>query len=241
MKIFRNIIAGACLVTLGVVFYYAYIVLEARAATPVIVREALAADKMKLKVSDLSKWQLDALLAVEDPAFYSHNGIDLQTKGAGLTTITQALVKIFYFENFRPGIAKFRQSLIAKYALDPLVPKDDQLALFINYIYLGRAAGGPVYGFNNAAEAYFNKPFNKLKQDEYLSLVAMIIAPKNFGILSNPGANAERTRRIKMLLAGRYRPVSLMDLYYGQLDEETQKGLAPASYFPSIYGGEESK
>jgi hypothetical protein len=32
-----------------------------------------------------------------------------------------------------------------------------------------------------------------------------------------------------------------MDIYYGQLDEQTQKGLAVASYFPSIYGGDDGE
>lgn len=26
-----------------------------------------------------------------------------------------------------------------------------------------------------------------------------------------------------------------MDIYYGKLDAETRKGLAPASYFPGLY------
>lgn len=46
-----------------------------------------------LDISDLSAWQLDALLKIEDPAFYRHKGVDLKTPGAGLTTITQSLVK----------------------------------------------------------------------------------------------------------------------------------------------------
>lgn len=223
------------LTALCVCLYYSAIVVKARAQTPAIIAKALSGDRIKLKVSGLSKWQLDALLAVEDPSFYTHNGVDLKTPGAGITTITQALVKIFYFDHFKPGIAKLKQTLIARFALDPLVSKDDQLTLYINYVYLGNARGTQVYGFDDAARIYCNKPFKKLNQDEYLSIIAMPIAPNNFNIFSKPGANAERTKRIKKVVSGEYKPVNLMDQYYGKLDEETQKGLAPASYFPKTY------
>ena len=65
----------------------------------------------------------------------------------------------------------------------------------------------------------------------------MIIAPNNFSILNRPAANIERTQRIKKVISGEYQPKQLIDVYYGKLDTETQKGLPPASYFPSIYKG----
>ena len=222
-------------IILCLIVYYAIEIIIARVNTPKIIRKALNSDIIKLQVNGLSKWQLDALLAIEDPNFYNHHGIDLKTPGAGITTITQGLVKIFYFDHFKPGIAKLKQSLIACWALDPLITKHDQLTLFINYIYLGSVQGKPVYGFAEAAEAYYKKPFNKLSQDEYLSIVAMIIAPMNFNIITHAKANAERTGRIKKVISGEYKPKGLMDLYYGKLDEETVKGLAPASYYPAIY------
>jgi hypothetical protein len=38
------------------------------------------------------------------------------------------------------------------------------------------------------------------------------------------------------VISGEYKPKGLMDLYYGELNEEEAKsGLAPASYFPEIY------
>ncbi len=152
-----------------------------------------------------------------------------------MTTITQSLVKIYYFKHFKPGLAKIQQTLIARFALDPLTSKDDQLTLFINNLFFGNVAGKPVIGFEAAARIYYQKPLNQLNEEEYLSIVAMIIAPVNFNILNRPAANAERTRRIKKVVSGEYKPKQLMDIYYGELDPETQKGLAPASYFPSIY------
>ena len=55
------------------------------------------------------KW----LLIVEDPTFETHEGIDLTTPGAGITTITQSLSKRLAFDDFQPGIAKLRQTAYA--------------------------------------------------------------------------------------------------------------------------------
>lgn len=220
---------------LAVLGYYLIIIIKARVETPRIIGQALRAENMVLKVSDLSEWQLNALLKIEDPAFYRHKGVDLRTPGAGLTTITQGLVKMYYFERFEAGLAKIKQTLIARFALDPLVAKDLQLQLFINNVYLGDVNGEPVYGFDKAARVYYGKPVNQLSQKEYLSIVAMINSPQGFHILKRPAANAERTERLMKVVSGEYRPKHLMDMYYGKLDRETQKYLAPASYFPKLY------
>ncbi|WP_234902631.1 transglycosylase domain-containing protein [Agrobacterium larrymoorei] len=50
------------------------------------------------------------LLAVEDPNFSTHSGVDFSTPGAGLTTITQSAAKRLAFEEFHPGIGKIRQT-----------------------------------------------------------------------------------------------------------------------------------
>lgn len=234
-KVVKNIFLVFAIIILGIVTYYVVVVMKARIDTPKIVEQVLKSDNITLEVKDLSPWQLNALLAIEDPNFYGHNGIDLKTPGAGITTITQGLVKKYYFKSFKAGIAKVKQTFVARFALNPLVSKDDQLKLFINNVYLGNVRGQLVIGFDNAARIYYNKPVNKLSEDEYLSIVAMIVAPKTFNILNKPEANKERTRRIKKVVSGEYKPKTLMDIYYGTLDSETIKELAPVSYFQDIY------
>ncbi len=209
--------------------------LKARRDTPGIVRAALAPGRIKLPLSALPRRRIDELLKVEDPAFLSHSGVDNVTPGAGLTTITQALAKIFYFREFKPGFAKLKQTLVARYALHPLVSKQDQLTLFLNYAYLGHCGGAEVRGFADAARCYYRKDVARLGEDEYLSLVAMLIAPDAFSPVLNPRANRERVGRIKELAAGRYKPAHHMDVYYGPVDPATRTALAPASYLEGIY------
>lgn len=211
--------------------YYTVEIIKARNYTRQVVSHYPRSASCVLKFEDLSDRQLKILLTVEDPAFFTHKGVDLTTPGAGLTTITQSLVKIFYFNNFKPGLAKIKQTLVAFFALDPLVSKEDQLTMFLNYAYLGEGARG----FAQAANVYFKKPFSALSEDEYISLVAMVNAPKTFNVRRQPGRNAERSARIKALIEGRYKPKGLCDLYYGQLDEAAQKEVAPMSYFQRYY------
>jgi membrane carboxypeptidase/penicillin-binding protein len=143
----------------AVLAYSTVVVVQARRATPEIVDTLMKSGKIVLRPEQFPKGWIEALLRVEDPQFFTHHGIDLSTPGAGLTTITQGLVKQLYFERFTPGFAKLKQSLIAIFALDALVSKDTQLQLFINTVYLGENEGQSVNGFAQGAQAYFGKRF----------------------------------------------------------------------------------
>jgi membrane carboxypeptidase/penicillin-binding protein len=195
----------------AVLVYYAAEIIIARIKAPRITTGILQSDGIRLQFSDLSTRRLEILLSVEDPDFFNHRGVDLKTPGAGLTTITQSLVKKLYFKNFKPGVRKIKQTLIARFALDPLVSKEDQLVIFINtfdFCYETR-------GFAEASEFYYGKAFSELSEDEYISLVAMCIGCGSYNLIHNAERNAERVARIKKLLSGEYIPMGMKDIYYG--------------------------
>ena len=226
--------------------YYFYAVYNAKGYTNKIISQDLQesqwrkpngmVSKFEIRSHGLSKRQLEILLKVQDPVFYDHKGIDLSTPGAGLTTITQAIVKKLYFDNFKPGIAKIKQSLIAKFVVDDLISKDDQITLFINMMYFGKVNGKPIIGLESAAKAYYQQPVKMLTEEQYISLIAMIVMPGTFHILDHPAWNKDRTNRIKALVAGNYKPKGLMDQYYGELPQEViNAGLPAFSYFGDSY------
>lgn len=93
-KPLKLVLLGLALPILFIFCYYSVVILQARRETPQLIGRALHAG-LALRASDLSPWQRRALLAIEDPAFYRHHGVDLKTPGAGLTTITQSLVRAF--------------------------------------------------------------------------------------------------------------------------------------------------
>ncbi|HRW30040.1 MAG TPA: transglycosylase domain-containing protein, partial [Emcibacteraceae bacterium] len=125
--------------------------------------------------SEISDKRLSLLLKVQDENFFTHGGTDFLL--GRMTTISQSLVKYLYFENFQKGIQKIRQSLIARFAFDPLVSKDKQLNLFLNLVYMGQVDGKEVRGFNQAAHVYFNKDLSDISDEEYLSLLVMLSSP----------------------------------------------------------------
>lgn len=209
--------------------YYLNEVRVARRDTPEFVQRAWQVNGRRLSSADLQSHRREVLLAVEDPAFFRHRGVDLETPGAGMTTITQGLVKLMYFPGgFKKGIAKIRQTLIAQYALDALVSKEDQLDLFLNMAYMGSRDGKPVRGFAQAARAYFGKEFSELSDAEFRSLVAMVIAPN--GLVPGTPAHMRRLQRIDAYLSGTILPSSVLDVEYegkrhGTRGEEILMGL----------------
>lgn len=185
---------------------------RAKQRTAEVLREANAGE---LRLADLDPRRKAMLLKVEDPGFYAHKGVDYSTAGQGATTLTQGLVKRFYFDGgFKPGFAKIEQSLIARFVFDPALSKDKQLQAYLNHAYLGRAAGGAVIGYAAGARAYFNREFRELTDEQFLSLLAMTIAPNELDPVQHAAANRERVRRIQRLLQGSCAPSGLGDVRY---------------------------
>jgi len=193
--------------------YYSWEIYDARVHTKSYVAEAYEKWGNTVEISELGPKRIDLLLAVEDPTFFEHRGVDLKTPGAGMTTLTQGLVKLLYFPGgFKPGIAKIRQTLIAQYALDALVSKDEQLRLFLNIASFGSENRRQIHGFDSASRTYFNKKIAELTDQEFLSLVAMFIGPNAL----KPGTdkNLRRVQSIQAFLAGEIVPASVLDVGY---------------------------
>jgi len=206
----KSVLVCLLAVAAVVVGYYSVAVVEARNKTPGIVASYYSSGAIKIPAKSLSARQLEILLKVEDPSFYEHHGVDFKTPGAGWTTITQALAKQFYFAEFRQGPMKIAQTLYARFALDPLVSKQQQLDIFINTLYYGNGT----YGLLDAARYYYGKTPGELSEDEFISLSGSLIAPDQLNVEDHPEENSERVRRIKAMLDGTYTPKGLFDITY---------------------------
>ena len=187
--------------------YYTADAVHLRSKTPQLFEDAVAAVAHPVSRTELADWQRDALLAIQDPNFFRHDGTDFG--GGVMTTITQALAKQLYFDGYERGVAKIRQSVLARFALDAVIAKDDQLDLFLGSVYLGHVRGAPVHGFREAAQVFFGKPLQDLRDDEFLALLATLPAPNRIGPHADPDANAEQARRIAMLVKGDCRRAGL--------------------------------
>ena len=161
---------------------------------------------------NLAPRRVAALLAVEDPTFWTNKGIDHSTSGAGMTTLSQSLGKRIFFAHFRPGYRKGELIALTRFALYPQVDKDRTLRAWIARVELGSSKGRRVIGLGDGARTWIGKPLSQLTDREFLSLIAMLPSPKTLNPRRNPAANANRVARIGRLLAHRCRPAGLRDV-----------------------------
>jgi hypothetical protein len=209
-------LTGALLVAGGLLaaflLWAGWTIAWAYSAAPGIVARHLASRPVVVTPGDLPPGGLDMLLRVEDPRFFSHHGVDLSTPGAGYTTITQGIVKFLFFDRFRPGLAKIRQTLIAL-AVDRRIDKRTQLTVLLSSAYMGSTPEGrEIHGFAEAARVDYGKDLRSLSRREVLSLVALLVAPNTYSPVLHPAESAERVRRIERLLAGACAPLGLADV-----------------------------
>jgi monofunctional glycosyltransferase len=152
------------------------------------------------------------LLAVQDPGFAYHAGMDFTTPGAGLTTMTQSLSKRLAFDAFKPGIGKIRQTGYAL-GLEQTLSKQQIFALFLQTVEMGKGPNGWMTGFFAASQKIHGRPVAALTDDEFLHLVAVMVAPSRYNLLKPDPALEERVRRIKRLVSKVCVPSSLGDVW----------------------------
>jgi monofunctional glycosyltransferase len=160
----------------------------------------------------LGPGRIDQLLLVEDPGFAHHSGVDFSTAGAGLTTFTQSVAKRAGFDQFKPGIMKIR---LMGYAigLEHSLTKAQIIALWLDMVGMGRGPDGWMTGFYTASEQIYGRPPSQLTESEFLTLVAVPIAPRNFDLQKGNAALTERVSRIEHLVQGQCSPAGLNDVW----------------------------
>ncbi|MCD0415956.1 transglycosylase domain-containing protein [Rubrivivax sp. JA1024] len=152
------------------------------------------------------------LLAVEDPNFSTHSGVDFSTPGAGLTTITQSAAKRLAFDQFYPGIGKIRQTGYAL-GLESRLSKQQILALWLETLEMGNGPNGWMVGFYPASATIYGRPPAELTEAEFIRLVAVLIAPASYDLGRSDAKLDERTGRIQRLVAGACAPAGFSDVW----------------------------
>jgi penicillin-binding protein 1A len=141
-------------------------------------------------LSDFSVYLPNAVIASEDSRFYWHFGVDpigvaraisINTKKDGIrqgaSTLTQQLARSLFAEVGRENTAKrkIREAIVAL-KLEALYSKEELLRTYLNRVYLGSNN----YGFEDAAQFYFDKSAKDLNLSEAATLVAVLPAPNSF-------------------------------------------------------------
>ncbi|WP_422382971.1 transglycosylase domain-containing protein [Roseibium album] len=200
-RYFKITAAAVLLLFAGVLGYGAYGYFDALAASEELEARADSLLAENLGGSSLGQERYRQLLVVQDPAFEQHSGVDMTTAGAGITTVTQSLAKRVGFENFTPGIGKIRQTGYAL-GLETRLSKEQIMALWLDTLEMGRGPDGWVTGFHRMSEAVYGAAPDTIADDEYLSLLAVLISPGRYNLGTDDEALQDRTDRIRRLVSG---------------------------------------
>src|SRR6266513_2445563 len=130
-------------------------------------------DRVLVRLSEVPKPLVQALIANEDRNFYSHHGFDLRGiaraafsflrfKGLqGGSTLTQQLVKNFFLTPERTLSRKVTELFMAV-LLEMHYDKDEILETYLNEIYLGQDRDRAIHGVGLASLFYFGKTIEHL-------------------------------------------------------------------------------
>src|SRR5881394_1355683 len=167
------------------------------------------ANRVKVALTEVSPYFVDALLAREDTRFFEHGGIDWRG-------IARALVRDIMSGSAREGASSITQQLarnslplggrtLSRKVLEAMVAlrvekdftKQQILELYINRIYFGSGC----YGVETASLAYFGKNASKLNLSEAAILAGLIRSPNRFSPLKNSeGAALQRNTVLDRML-----------------------------------------
>ncbi len=167
-----------------------------------------------IKLAQVPKSLVDAIVAAEDERFYQHGGVDylgvaraalsnFASGGVkqGASTITMQVARNFFLSKEKTLTRKFNEMLLA-FKIESSLSKQQILELYINQIYLGQRA----YGFAAAAQIYYGKPLDRLTIAEHAMLAGLPKAPSRF----NPVANPARAKLRQQYVLRRMRELDMI-------------------------------
>ena len=156
------------------------------------------------KIEDVSPYFKDAIVAVEDHRFYTHDGVDListvkaiftnvknRSYVTGGSSITQQLAKNMYFTQEKKMVRKIAEMFMA-YNLEKNLSKNEILELYINTIYYGSG----YYSVSSASKGYFNKKPIELNLNEASLLAGIPNAPSVYSLDVNPELAYQRQKHV---------------------------------------------
>jgi penicillin-binding protein 1B len=156
-------------------------------------------DRELVRLAEVPKEFVQALLAVEDRSFYKHHGFDLRalaraarslfsSRVQGGSTITQQLVKNFFLTPERT-LQRKATELVMAILLEIHYDKDEILETYLNEIYFGQDRDRAIHGVGLAAQFYFGKHVQQLSLAESALLIGIIRGPTHY----DPYRHAART------------------------------------------------
>jgi penicillin-binding protein 1A len=159
-------------------------------------------------VARLPKYVPGAVVAIEDRRFYEHTGFDPRGMASaivgglagermrGASTITQQTARLLFLNQDRTFERKAIE-LVYAVELERSYSKAQILGLYMSRAYYGAGA----YGYEAAAQRYFNKPAARLSIKEAAMLAGVLKSPTNYNPIEQPERCVERANLVLDVMA----------------------------------------
>jgi penicillin-binding protein 1A len=162
-------------------------------------------DRAPVKLADVPKQLIEAVIAIEDRRFYEHNGVDWAgtfralfrnvdagTVEQGASTITEQLVKNTLTKGLKRDLkTKIREAGLAM-RLEHELTKNQILEDYLNLVPFGNNA----FGIEVAAERYFDESVAHLTLPQAALLAGLVQAPSALDPITHPAEAARRRREV---------------------------------------------
>src|SRR3990172_1423917 len=163
--------------------------------------------RQPIRIEEVPRQMIEAILAAEDDRFYEHPGVDWQgilraainliltgEKSIGGSTITMQVAKNFFLSFDKLYIRKITEIFLAL-KIERELSKDEILELCLNKIYFGQRA----YGVGAAAQVYYGDDIKNLTLAQFAMIAGLPKAPSS----TNPVSNPERALTRRNYVIGR--------------------------------------
>jgi len=171
----------------------------------ILITEFSADEKRELvSLGVLPRHLIHAVLAREDPQFYSHRGFSVrgiiraafgQLMGRSLgggSTITQQVAGTLYTDRSERSYRRKIKELWWALQLERRYTKNEILEIYLNYMYMGPG----VYGVEAASKYFFGHSASEITLAEAALLVIQLSSPSRYNPLDNPNTAMNRQRYV---------------------------------------------
>ncbi len=176
------------------------------------ISPAQTEDRLLIKLEQLPDGLVNALLAVEDPKFYQHNGLSIRgiaraiwvnikerRFAQGGSTLTQQLIKNLFLTRERSIRRKLTEWPMA-IALERRYSKDEILQAFVNEVFFAQDKSRAIHGFGLASLYFFDKPVQELDTHESALLVGLLKGPSYYDPLRHPQRALKRRNLVLRIM-----------------------------------------
>jgi penicillin-binding protein 1A len=207
-----------------------------------LLREFYTERRVWTSLRSVPRTQIQAVLAIEDQAFYRHGGVDLKAipsallpalsgrRVRGASTLTQQLTKRVFLSPERSLARKLREILLSV-QIERTYTKDEILEFYLNQVYLGAGA----YGFASAADRYFSKPLDSLSLSQQALLAGLLQRPESL----RPDRHPEQALGRRNLVLGAMAAFGAITRAEAAAAQGDPLGLRPRTAAPA--GGDEAE